>query len=186
MEFDPLNRFIAANVHIARLWAEAPTGGHGQRGVPAFLVACCQRSAAIALGLLERFLAPTASHHKICLGIGSSFADPGGQVEWHDRVLGQATALHEKNMELLRYGEQLAQVGLGLLMNGGEVRAPMAHLHHPHAAALPIKHLGGSLLEHRLGHGGRAGRKIKRACRHRWWRHPRPQWRHSQQCVADR
>jgi hypothetical protein len=36
----------------------------------------------------------------------------------------------------------------------------MAHLHHRHAAAAPIQHVGSGLLKHALGQGGRARTEI--------------------------
>src|SRR5690606_22944944 len=82
------------------------------------------------------------------------------EVHGHDGVLTQAAALHEHNGVVGGHVQQLAQIGLGLVADLNEMLAPMAHFHHGHAAAVPVQHLGGNLLQHRLGQGRRACREI--------------------------
>jgi hypothetical protein len=45
----------------------------------------------------------------------------------------------------LRESRAAFAVGLGLVSDADELLAAMAHLHHRHAAAVPIEHLGGGL-----------------------------------------
>ncbi|MFB9128196.1 hypothetical protein ACFFYR_35395 [Paraburkholderia dipogonis] len=50
-------------------------------------------------------------------------------------------------------------------MDRHEFFPAMAHLHHAHAAALPIEHFVGGLTQHFFGHGRGAGGEIKDAHR---------------------
>ena len=56
--------------------------------------------------------------------------------------------------------QQLAQVRLGLGGDGHELLAPVAHLRHAHAAALPVQHLFLGLTQHGLGQHGRTGTEV--------------------------
>ena len=70
-------------------------------------------------------------------------------------------ALQEQHLVVRRDGQQLAQVGLGLRGDRDEVLAAMAHLHHRHAAAVPVEHLLAGLLEHGLGSTAGPALKLK-------------------------
>jgi len=104
-----------------------------------------------------RLLAPAAGHHKI---------DHAGtrQVERNDGVFGQATTLHEEDLEMRRHGQQFAQVGFRLFVDGQKLLAAVAHFHHAHAAAVPVQHLGSGLLQDFGGDGGGACGEVVRAC----------------------
>ena len=102
---------------------------------------------------LGRLLAPAAGDHDIHLA-------PARQVQRHDGVFSQPTALHEQDAKLGWHREQFAQIALCRFDDGHEVLATVAHLHHAHAAALPVEHLGGGLLQHLDRHGGRAGGEV--------------------------
>ena len=66
--------------------------------------------------------------------------------------------------EYTRHGQQLAQVGFRLFVDGQKLLAAMAHLHHAHAAAVPVQHLGGCLFQDFGGDGGGASGEVVRAC----------------------
>jgi len=51
-----------------------------------------------------------------------------------------AATLHEQDLEVGGHLQQGAEVQLGLLMDGDDLLAAMAHLHHAHAAAVPVGH----------------------------------------------
>ena len=153
---NPVDGLVRANVHIGALAAELPAGGVCQRGKARGLGIGRFMRGAVFGRLCVRFLAPAAGDDKVCRGTAR-------QVQRHDGVFSQATTLHEQQLEMGWHGQQLAQVGFGLFVDLAELFATVAHLHHPHAAAVPVQHLGGGLGEHGFGHGGRAGRKVVRA-----------------------
>ena len=66
-------------------------------------------------------------------------------------------ALQEEDLVVVWDAEQGTQVSLGLLYNAGELWAPVGHLHHTDAAALPAQQIGLCLLQHWQ-------RKHSRAC----------------------
>ena len=158
VEFDAIDGFIAADVQIARPAADLPCCRIGQgRKTTAFAGCDHVRFGRVFARFLLRLLAPAAGHHKID---GPS----ARQIHWHDGVFSQAAALHEQNLEIGRHRQQFAQVGFGLFVDGQKFLAAMAHLHHAHAAAVPVQHFGCSLFEDFVGNGGRACREVVRAC----------------------
>ena len=88
-----------------------------------------------------RLLAPTARHHNV-----GGFATR--EVKRHDGVFTNAAALHEQNFEVAWNRQEFTHIGFGLLVNRDEFFAAVAHLHHAHAAAVPVGHLGRCLLQH--------------------------------------
>ena len=60
-------------------------------------------------------------------------------------------------------GQQFAHIGFGGFVDADELFAPVAHLHHTHAAAMPIKHFCSRLLQDFFRNGGGASRKVKGA-----------------------
>ena len=158
VEFDAIDGFIAADVQIARPAADLPCGRIGQGRETTIFPRCDHvRFGRVFARFLLRLLAPAAGHHKID---GPS----ARQIHWHDGVFSQAAALHEQNLEIGRHRQQFAQVGFGLFVDGQKLLAAMAHLHHAHAAAVPVQHFGCSLFEDFVGNGGRACREVVRAC----------------------
>jgi hypothetical protein len=101
-----------------------------------------------------RLVAPAAGHHKI----GGT---PARKVQGNDGVFGQPAALHEQDLELGRNGHELAKIGFGGFIDGDEFLAAMAHLHHAHAAAVPVQHFARRLLQNLFGQVCRAGGKIE-------------------------
>src|SRR5450830_199736 len=153
LKLHAMDGLVAAQVHIAGCLAELPAGRGRQAGVSVGLVAGGNVHFAVLACLFLAFVAPGAGHHKI-----SRFA--ARQVQRNDGVLGQATTLHEQDLEVRRHRQQLAQIGFGLLVDADELFAAVAHLHDAHAAAVPVEHFGGSLLQHLFGDRGRAGREV--------------------------
>src|SRR5690348_6195983 len=75
-------------------------------------------------------------------------------------LLGRA-ALQEQHLVVLRYRQQLAQVGLGLGGDADELLAAMAHLHHAHAGAMPVEHLVAGTRKDFLGQHRGTGAEIE-------------------------
>jgi hypothetical protein len=68
------------------------------------------------------------------------------EIQRHDGVLAQAAALHEQDACKLAGTARSARKSASvLLVDGDELLAAVAHLHHAHAAAVPVQHLGGGL-----------------------------------------
>ena len=61
---------------------------------------------------------------------------------------------------MVRNREQGPQIGLGRLRDRDELLAAMTHLHHGLAAAVPVVHLLGGLLEDLLGQDRRTGAEV--------------------------
>ena len=83
------------------------------------------------------------------------------QVHRHDRVLADRAALQEQHLVAAGDREQRAQIGFGLGRDGDEFLAAVAHLHHRHAAALPVEHFGGGLAQHGFGEHRGAGAEVE-------------------------
>ena len=140
MKFDTVDGFVAAKVQIAGTAAGLPVRRVGQGDKAAVLA----RSHQVHFGrvfarFFVGFLAPAAGDDKVHRGRAR-------QVHRHDGVFSQPPALHEQNFELRGHCQQLAQIGFGLLADRDEFFAAVAHFHHAHAAAVPVEHLGCSLL----------------------------------------
>ena len=142
LKLHAVNRFVAADVHVACAAAQVPAAGCGDRGVVAVLARGNHIGFAGVLdGFLGRLLAPAAGHHKI----GHAGAR---KVHGHDGVFSQTAALHEQNLEMGGHGQQLTQIGFRGFVNADEFLAAMAHFHHAHARAVPVQHFGGCGLQH--------------------------------------
>eukprot|EP00825_Cyclidium_porcatum_P045364 TRINITY_DN6885_c0_g1_i1.p4 TRINITY_DN6885_c0_g1~~TRINITY_DN6885_c0_g1_i1.p4 ORF type:complete len:115 (-),score=39.82 TRINITY_DN6885_c0_g1_i1:84-428(-) len=63
----------------------------------------------------------------------------GQQVHRDLGKLLRRPALQEKHLVLLGNPHQLTQVGFGLVENGHELLAAMAHLHHAATGTMPVK-----------------------------------------------
>ena len=179
MPLHTVNGFVAAQVQVAGILAKAPALPCWQCGVSIGLVAGSKVGCAIAVCLLLRFLAPAAGHDKV-------HRASAREVQRNDGVLSQTAALHEKNLELLRHGQQFAQVCLRLFVDRDELLAPMAHFHHAHAAAMPVEHFSRRLRQYLQRHRRRSGRKVIRALHLHPLRHRSAGWRRSRRCAASR
>ena len=157
--FDAIDRLVRANMHIFGITAQLPTGGVGQAGVAGGGIAGGGVNGAVTARLLQRLLAPTAGDDKVC---GSALR----QVQRHDGVFSQTTALHEQNLKVIRHRQQLTQVSLRLFVNGNELFAPVAHFHDAHATAMPVQHLCRGFGQHFLRHGCRSSGEVKRSVHH--------------------
>ena len=165
VEFHAVDGFVAANVDVAGAWPYLPSGGVGNVGKATGLATGGNVGAAVFAGFLPGFLAPTAGQHKVGLARLARRGAQGAQVERHDGVLGQATALHEQNLEVCGHRQQAAQRTFSVRADGHELLAAVAHFHHAHAAAFatgvrPVQHFAGRLRQHLGRHGGRTGRKV--------------------------
>ena len=110
----------------------------------------------------------------VALGFGNGLFAPGAgfhiaghaifhQIHGNHGKLHRAAALNEKNFIVFGNVHQRPQIGLGFCQNILKHLGAVAHLHDAHTAAVVIQHLGGDLLQNRLRHHGRAGRKIVNA-----------------------
>src|SRR5437773_1684227 len=88
-----------------------------------------------ALRLLDRLLRPFAGRDVIGCALAVQ------QIHRHLGELQRRAALEEQHPVVLRYREQLAQILLGFGSYADELLAAMAHLHHRHAAAVPVEDL---------------------------------------------
>ena len=90
------------------------------------------------------------------------------QVHGNHGKLQRTSALHKEDFIVLRDVHELAQVSLCLVPDLLEDGRAVAHLHHAHAAALIVHHLGSDLLQNLLRHHGRTcGEVISAAIFHR-------------------
>jgi len=62
-----------------------------------------------------------------------------------------------RDLVVVGHGQQFAQIGYCLLVDGDEFGTTVAHFHHRHAAAMPVLHFRGRLRQHFLGQDGGAG-----------------------------
>mmetsp|Transcript_16646 Transcript_16646/g.22915 ORF Transcript_16646/g.22915 Transcript_16646/m.22915 type:complete len:386 (-) Transcript_16646:77-1234(-) len=108
--------------------------------------------------LLHGLVAPDPGDQVVDLGLRRA-----GHVQRHGRELQRRSALHENGLVLGGHVEDLAEVGLGLVGDGGELLAPVRHLHDAHAAALPVHHVLLDLLEHLQRHHAGAGGEVVHA-----------------------
>ena len=141
-------------MHVGRIARQLPGAGCRQRGVVIGLVAGGDVHVAVLARFLGRLLRPRTGDHVIR-------ATTTREVHRQDGVLGEGAALHEQDAEMGGDRQQGAQVGFGLLGDRDELLAPVAHFHDAHAAALPVQHLAGCLLQHLFGKRGRSGREIE-------------------------
>jgi hypothetical protein len=161
MVFDPADSLVRADMHIGCIGVELPVGARRHAAEIAGFGAGRDVDLAVFLGFLDRFLRPFASVDVVGAGLAAQ------QVHWHHSVFGHAPALQEQHLVVGRDGHQLAQQRFGLRMDRNEFLAAMAHLHHRHAAAMPVKHLVSGLAQHGFGQGGRAGAEIEHSGHHR-------------------
>ena len=169
-----MDGLVGADVHVGGIAAQLPGGRVGQRGVAVCRVAGrdVRRAVALRASLCDLLLQLPVTT--------KSAAAP------RDRFIGTMAFSPRPPPCMNRiwkcggHGQQLAQVGFGLRADRDELLAAVAHLHHAHAAAVPVQHLGGGPSQHRLGHGGRAGGEVVRARARRRvtsWRAPWQRWR---------
>jgi hypothetical protein len=153
MIFDAADRFVGAIVNIRRIRPHLPLLGR----VAEVLVLGARRHGGVAveLRLLDGFLRPLPREDVVGLALAVQ------QVHRHLRELERGPALEEENLVIRRDREQLAQVGLGLVRDRDELRAAVAHLHHRHAAAVPVEHLVAGARQHFGRQHGRARAEVE-------------------------
>ena len=143
-------------MHVAGVSAQSPSCRVWQAEVTICLIAGRYMRFGVFACFLFGFLAPTAGHDKV----GHTAAR---EVHRHDGVFSQTAALHEQDVKVCGDGQQLTQISLRLFVDGAKLFTPVAHLHHAHAAAMPVQHFSGGLGQNLLRHGGGAGRKVERS-----------------------
>ena len=145
---------VGADVDVGRLGVEPPLGARRDRREAARLAAGGDVDGAEVLGLGDRALGPVAGVDVVGARLSAQ------QVHRHDRVLADRAALQEEELVVVGNREQLAQQRVRLVVDRHELLAAMAHLHHRHAAAVPVEHLGGAAWRS-TGSGRTAGPGLK-------------------------
>lgn len=69
--------------------------------------------------------------------------------------------MEEENFEIVRNGQKLPEIALGLLGDGDELLGPVAHLHDGEPSALVVHHLLGTCGENFFGQDAGTCRKIE-------------------------
>lgn len=157
---DAVDRLVRAQMHVGGIVRQLPLGVRRRtREAVGRLAGRGQMRRAVLLRFVERLLRPRAGHDEVG---GLACAE---QVHRHDCILRNAAALQEQDPMARRHVEQLTQVGQRGLVDRHELLAAMAHLHHAHAAAVPVEHFVGSLPQHFFGQRRGAGGEIKDAHR---------------------
>jgi hypothetical protein len=83
------------------------------------------------------------------------------QVDRNHLELRRGTTLQEQHLVVGRNAHQFAQVGFGLGGDAHELLAAVAHFHDRSAAAVPIEHFVGGLLENLFGKAAGPALKLK-------------------------
>ncbi len=142
VELDPADGLVGRVVQVGRAGRQLPLRLRRYREVSAVGGIRGDVHRAVLLCLGHGLLRPGAGVHVV----GRRLAHR--QVEGHSRELRCRSALQEQHLVVRRDGEQLAQIGLGLLRDAEERLAAMADLHHGRTDAVPVEQLVASLLEH--------------------------------------
>src|SRR5438128_713526 len=150
-----MDGFVAANMNIAGIASQVPAGRWWQSGVIVAFIAGRNVHVTVFTCFSLRLVAPAARHDEIGRGAVR-------KIQWHDGVFCESAALHEQYFEVGWNGHQRTKISFRVFVNGDEFFAAVAHLHDAHAAAMPVQHLGRSLLQNRFGQYGRPCRKIER------------------------
>src|SRR5437016_11190877 len=155
MIFNPADGFVRAVVDVRGVLPDVPF----LRRVSEVPVFRTRGDVHVTEGLRfpDCLLRPFAGRHVVGLALAAQ------QVHRHLRELQGRAALQEQQLVVLRHGEQLAQVALGVGGDADEFLAAMAHLHHAHAAAVPVEHLVARAREHLGGKHCRPGAEIEDA-----------------------
>src|SRR3954471_4028158 len=133
MELHAADGFVRTVMDVCRVVAHLPPLGRVSE--IAIFRRCSDVHIAKGFGFLDRLLRPFAGRDVIGLAAAAQ------QVHRHLRELQRGTARQEQQLVIRRHGEQLAQVLLGVGGDADELLAAMTHLHHRHAAAVPVEHL---------------------------------------------
>src|SRR5690606_15510509 len=156
-EFDAVDGFVGSDVDVCGLVRQLPFVAR-RNGAEAVVLAACGDIDVHARQLLDRGAAPVPAHNVVDALAGI------GEVEGDQRLLrGRATG-REQHRVIVRHGQQLAQVGLGLPRDGQELRAAVADLDHRCTGVAPLEHVGLCLAQDRFGQCGRTGTEVVCAC----------------------
>src|SRR5438105_2327189 len=155
MELHPADGLVRAVVDVRRVRALVPL--LGRIGELAIFRCGGDMHIAIALRFLDCLLRPFTGRHVVGLALAAQ------QVHRHLRELQRGAAGEEQHLVVRRHGEELAQVLLRLRGDADELASAMAHLHHRHAAAVPVEHLVAGTGKHFRGQHRRARAEIENA-----------------------
>ena len=141
-------------VHVGRIGGQVQPLLPRHGGEVVGLGAAGDAHLAEAARLLDGLLRPRAG-----VDVVGGFL-PAQQVDGHHGELEAGPALQEQDLVAVRHRQQVAQVGLGLLGDGDEGPAAVAHLHHRHAFAVPVQQLLACLLQHLFRQRRRSGAEV--------------------------
>ena len=139
---DAADRLVGAHVHVRGVGRQLPARAFRHIGEVFVFARRRDVDLRVLLRFLDRLLRPFAGVDEV-----DHFAI-AEQVHRHDRVFADRAALQEQHFVVVTDRHQLAQIGLGLVRDRNELGAAMAHLHHRHAAAVPVEHFCCGALQH--------------------------------------
>ena len=155
--FDAVDGLVGADVQIRGVVAQAPGVARRDTGEVLRLARGRDVHACKARRFLGRLARPGAGVDEVDHRVWAAT----GQVEGHDGVLPEPPTLLEQDLVIGRHVQQLAQINHRLAVDAGKFGTTVAHLHHRHAAAMPVEHVVRGLLEHLFRQYGGAGREIE-------------------------
>ena len=154
VEFDTTNGLVRRVMYIGCILVQFP-------GIEAGYVRCipvgvARRHVHIAefLRFADRLLRPLTRIHVVRREFAAQ------QVQRNHRELLTGTALQEQHFVVGRYAHQLAQIGFGLRLYAHVFLAAMRHLHHRHAAAVPVGQFFLRLLQNFFGQNCRTRAEV--------------------------
>jgi hypothetical protein len=165
VELDAVDGLVGADVQVGGVRTQLPALLRRHGGEAARLAGGRHVDVGIAPRFLDRLAGPGTGLHEVD---GGRLRLAAGEIQRNQGILAKSPALHEQDLVVGGDVQQFAQVGFRLRVDRNEFGAAVAHLHHGHAAAMPVEHLGGRLLEDFFREDGRAGGKVEylghRAC----------------------
>jgi hypothetical protein len=144
VELDATDGLVGGVMNVGGILRKLPVGLG--RGIGKALVFGAGDNIDVAehLGRLDCLLCPLAGMHVVGRRLAAQ------QVDRDHLELGRGAALQEQHLVVGRNAHQFAQVGLGLGGDAHELLAAVAHFHDRGAAAVPVEHFLGRLLENFL------------------------------------
>ena len=145
--------FIFADVEVVGFVGDVQVGAVGDVGIVLVLAGGNHLDLAHALGLGDGLLRPGAGFHIA----GQAVLH---EVHGHHGELQRGAALDEEHLVVVGDAHEVSEILLGLIGNLLKDLGAVGHFHDAHAGAAVVHHLIADLLQHRFGHGGRAGGEV--------------------------
>ncbi len=150
-----MDGLVFADVHIVRILRNVQITAVGDVAEITVLAGGNHVDFAVLFGFGNGFLGPSASLHVAGHAVLHQVHGDHGELEG-------CAALDEQDPVVVGDVHQVPQVLLSLVDDLLVDRGAVAHFHDAHTGAPVVHHLVPDLLQDRLGHGGRAGRKVIR------------------------